>query len=139
MFIERAAIEHSAKVFKPKLIKSLLILNIVELVIIAVMTGITINFKFVQFHSFYGLVCIVFPFHLYVYSKTKNLGSKWTLEGIFVMMLGAPAFNIPIIIHEFFNHKDLSHVIIMASTYCLYKGALNLKAKEPASEKLSTI
>lgn len=124
MFIERAAIEHSAKVFKPKLIKTLLFLNIAELVIIAVLTGITINFKYVQFHSFYGLVCIVLPFHWYVYSKTKNLGSKWTLYGIGVMILGAPAFNIPIIIHEFFNHKDLSHVIIMVSTWCLYKGAL---------------
>jgi hypothetical protein len=137
MFIERAAIEHSAKVFKPKLIKSLLILNVVELVVIAVLTGITIEFKYVQFHSFYGLVCIVFPFHLYVYSKTKNLGSKWTLAGILVMMLGAPAFNIPIIIHEFFNHKDLSHVIIMASIYCLYRGTLNLNAKGASSEQLS--
>ncbi len=136
MFIERAAIEHSAKVFKPKLIKALLFLNIAELVIIAILTGITINFKFVQFHSFYGLVCIVLPFHWYVYSKTKNQGSKWTLVGIGVMILGAPAFNIPIIIHEFFNHKDLSHVIIMASIWYLYKGALNLNdstSQEPLS------
>ena len=135
MFIERAAIEHSKKVFKPKLIKALLALNIIELVIIAILTGITINFRFVQFHSFYGLVCIVFPFHLYVYSKTKNLGSKWTLAGIFVMILGAPVFNIPIIIHEFFNHKDLSHVIIMISTWCLYKGAVHLNDSTETSEK----
>lgn len=124
MFIERSAIEYTFNLIPTKWHNLLLRLNITELVIIMLFTIYTLNFKFVEFHAVYGFMVVVFSFHLYTYLKTKNIGSRFMLYGIAVLAGAMFVFNYPIAPHVWFNHNDLSHVLMAIASWLFFKGSL---------------
>jgi len=124
--IERAAIQHATRLINPRFGKAFLILNVVELLTFMVVTAITLHFRFVQIHVVYGLLIVVFFFQLYVYLKTKDIGSKIFLQAIAVMLVAAFIFNYPVVLHEWFNHRDFAHVLMAIGTIIFLKGTLRL-------------
>ena len=126
MFIERASIEHSRSVIKAGLLRTLLIVNIAELLIMFGLTAFTQKFIFVQFHSVYGVLGVVFSFHLYVYLKTKDIGSKYMLIGVAVAAIAAFVYNYPVILNPWFNNLDLAHVLMATTSFIFYKATLKL-------------
>ncbi len=126
MLIERSAIEHAGRWLNPTLHKALLWLNLVELAVIMVLSGYYLNFKFVEFHSVYGLLGIVFTFHLLAYRKSKEEGSKYVLYAIGVLFVAMMIFNFHVTIDKWFNHHDLAHVLMAISSLLLMKGGLHM-------------
>jgi hypothetical protein len=124
MFMERAAIDHSRGVLKEKLVDTLMVVNIIEFVVIALITAITINFMWVEIHSVWGIIAVVLPFHIITYTKSKNPGSKLMIIAIGVLVFCIPIFNGPLIIHDFFNHKDLAHIVICIGELTMLKATL---------------
>lgn len=124
MFLERSAIEYTFNLIPSKWHNFLLRLNIAELVIIMFFTIYTLNFKFVEFHAVYGFMVVVFSFHLYTFIKTKNIGSQLMLYGIAVLAGAMFVFNYPIAPHTWFNHNDLSHVLMAIASWFFYKASL---------------
>ena len=61
--IERSAISHARRLIKPAVVRFFLVLNIIELLVIMTITMTTLNFFWVQVHSAYGLLVLVFSFH----------------------------------------------------------------------------
>lgn len=124
--IERSAIDY-AKAYVPERVgKFFLTLNIVELVTIMSITLYTLNFKWVEFHSGYGLLAIVFPFHAYVYYKIKNTGSRIIMLAVGIASVAALIFMNKIALHTWFNHLDISHTLMAIAAYVFYRGAIKL-------------
>ena len=126
-FIERSAIDYSRLYIKAKTVNFFLILNIVELIIIMSLTLSSLNFKWVEFHSGYGLLGVVLPFHFYIYLKTKDRGSLLMMVAVGIASVAALIFMTKFSLHTWFNHLDISHVVMAISAYVFYKASLRLK------------
>ena len=90
------------------------------------LTPFTQKFIFVQFHSVYGVLGVVFLFHLYAYHKTKDIGSKYMLFGVAVAAVAAFVYNYPIILDPLFNNLDFAHVLMATTSFIFYKATLKL-------------
>lgn len=133
MFFERAAIEHVRPIVSNRLIKVFLIINILELILMASLTTFTLDFFFVQVHSAYGVLVVVSSFHLYSFSKTKDQGSKVILFGVLIVAVAAIIYNYQIVIDKWFNHLDFAHVLMAIASIVFLKGTLKLKENHAKS------
>ncbi|WP_339793394.1 hypothetical protein [uncultured Imperialibacter sp.] len=129
MLIERGAIEHSGVLFKESAVKVLKVINILELLTFLSLTIFTLNFFFVEFHSGYGLMFVVLSFEGYLYLKTRNTASKNMLIGIAFAAAAALVFMNKLSPHQWFNHLALSHVLMAAATFFIYKGVQKIEVK----------
>lgn len=125
--IERSAIEYAKPYIKKNIGRFFLIVNIVELVTLMTITTITLHFRIVEFHCVYGLMFVVLSFHLFTYLKTKDVGSKTIIYAVGVLIVAAFVFNYPVVIHTWFNHRDLAHILMAIGTLGFLKGAQTLQ------------
>lgn len=125
--IERASILHAQPILRPGLGRFFAILNIIELVSLISVVAITLDFFFVEAHAAYGLLLIVSSFELFIYLKTKNEGSKTLLIAVAISALAATVHLSRFTIHVWFNHLDLSHVLMAVAAYVFYLGAIKIK------------
>ena len=132
--IERSSITWANQFIEnKKLGQFFLVLNLVEITFMLIYCAITLHFKWVEFHSVYGFLVVVLGFHGYTYWKTRDQGSKFFLWNTLNLLLVAYVFNAPLIIDEWFNHRDLAHVLMCVSMYILLLGGLNL-GKRPGDD-----
>ncbi|MBL4658269.1 MAG: hypothetical protein JKX73_09735 [Flavobacteriales bacterium] len=125
--IERSAIQYARRLIKPALGRAFMIINIVELLTFMIITAVTLHFRFVQVHAAYGFLVVVFSFHLFTYWKTKDEGSKMFLRSISVLFVAAFIFNYPVVLHEWFNHRDFAHILMAIGTYLFMLGTLKFE------------
>ncbi len=128
--IERSAISHAGSLIKPPIRKFFLIFNLLELVTIITITMITLDFKWVQFHSGYGLLAIVSTFHLYTYFRTGDKGSLYMLSGVGVTCIASYIYINKISLHTWFNYLDISHILLAIAAYSLYLGAFRFQKRD---------
>lgn len=128
--IERAAILHAKPILRPGIGKFFAILNIIELSVLVSVVLLTLNFFFVEAHAFYGLLIVVSSFELFIYIKTKDEGSKLLLVAVFISSLAATVHLTQFTIHIWFNHLDLSHVLMAMAAYVFYLGATKIKGAD---------
>jgi len=125
-FIERSSIEYARPLIHHRVGQLFLILNIMELIAIMSITIYTLNFEWVEFHSGYGLLAVVLPFHGYVYYKTRDPGSKVILIAVMIACLAALTFMNQISLHTWFNYIDISHVLMATAARFFFLGARKL-------------
>lgn len=125
--IERSSIETAKPLITEKTGKFFLTLNILELASTLVVTMWTLNFKWVEIHSTYGLLGVVLPFHTYTYIKTKDKGSLTIIYAVAITAMAAIVFINRISFGIWFNHLDISHTIMAIGAYVFYRGAILLK------------
>lgn len=125
-FIERSSIEHAKSLVMPRVGKVFLVLNVIELITIMTVTIYTLNFEWVEFHSGYGLLAVVLPFHAYTHFKTRDRGSYIILIGVAIACVAALVFMNKISIDKWFNYIDISHTLMAVAAYVFYRGARNL-------------
>jgi len=123
-FIERAAISQASATMPKRIASFFLKLNIVELIILCIIVIATIEFKYVEFHSAYGFLIVVLFFHAYNFKKTKNKGSRLMLLNTILLLIAVFIFNYPVVLHTFFNHRDLAHIVMACSIYVIYRATL---------------
>ncbi len=123
--IERSAIGHASRFVSSHYRKIFMTINILELLIFMALTAYTLHFRFVQIHSVYGLLIVVFSFHLFTYIKSKDIGSKLMVQSVLILSVAAFIFNYPIVIHEWFNHRDFAHILMAIGSIVFLKGTLN--------------
>jgi hypothetical protein len=124
--IERSSIENAKPLIDPRVGRFFLILNLLELATIMTITMVSLNFKWVEFHSGYGLLGVVLPFHLYAWYKTKDKGSFLVIIAVLIASVAALIFMNQVSLHKWFNHLDISHIIMAIAAYVFYRGALRL-------------
>ena len=128
--IERAAILHAKPILRPGIGKFFAILNIIELSVLVSVVLLTLNFFFVEAHAFYGLLIVVSSFELFIYIKIKDEGSKLLLVAVIISALAATVHLTQFSIHIWFNHLDLSHVLMAMAAYVFYLGATKIKGAD---------
>lgn len=124
---ERASIFHARAFIKPVTGNLLAVANVVEVITLMFIAVYTLNFFFVELHATYGLLLVVFSFELFVYLKTKKKASVFILWAVGVSALAALVHLSKFTIHTWFNHLDLSHVLMAVSSYLFYKGVYRMK------------
>jgi len=122
--VERASILYSIKLIEKKYATFFTWLNLVELTFFMVVSVITMNFYFVVGHSAYGIMVVVGGFQTYVYYRTRQKGSIYFMYAVFWSAMGAVVFLNKLAISVWFNHLDISHVLMAISAWYIYKGAM---------------
>lgn len=125
IFIERATIAHLRPYLKPIIRKSLLWLNVIELLALMALTAYTLDLLYVKIHSAYGFLAIVLPFHLWVFIKTKNLGSRYILYAIGSLVVILFISSYPVILDKWFTHNDFAHIVMLLTILLMYAGTKN--------------
>lgn len=128
--IERSAISHARRLIKPAVVRFFLVLNVIELFTIMTITMVTLNFFWVQVHSAYGLLVVVFSFHAYAYYRTKDRGSYTILWAVGVTAVASLVYMNEFSLHTWFNYLDLSHTLLAIASYVFYQGALLLQGRK---------
>ncbi len=124
--IERSSIKYANRLVSKRLGDFFLIANIVELVVLIGFVVYSVHFRYVEFHSAYGFIIVVFGFHLFVYYKTKDLGSLQMIYATVALLIAVYIFNKPVILHTFFNHRDFAHIFMFLGAYFQYQSYLKL-------------
>ena len=125
-FIERSAIRYANRLINKTLGQIFLWANVVELVILMALVITSVHFKFVEIHSAYGFIVVVFGFHTFVYWKTRDQGSLQMIYATIALLCAVYTFNKPIILQTFFNHRDLAHLFMLLGAWFQYRSYLKL-------------
>lgn len=133
--LERSAIEYARPYIKSQAGSFFTILNVVELSVVMSITLSTLNFKWVELHSGYGLLGVVLPFHLFVFNKTRDSGSALMITAVLIASVAALIFMTELSLHTWFNYLDASHVIMAIGAFVFYKAALRLNSEPSISRK----
>ncbi|MFO8086558.1 MAG: hypothetical protein R6T91_01965 [Bacteroidales bacterium] len=123
MFLERAAIEQVRPVVKPAVGNTLKVINMIELILFMSITLMTLNFKYVEFHSGYGLVFVVLSLQTYSWIKTRRQGNKLFITGVLIASVGALFYMTETGISKWYNHYDISHTFMAVAAWYFYKGS----------------
>lgn len=122
--LERAVIRYSAPLMKPAFSKFFSRLNILELLVFAGLAFGTLNFKFVEVHSAYGIMVVVFGFSLFNFFKGSRGPVVMNLVvGVIFALLAAVTFTMRLSISEWFNYIDISHVLMAVTAIFFYRAA----------------
>lgn len=125
--MERAFIAHTVQLVGKKTRRGFKLANNIELFIFMGLTIYTLNFHFVEFHSGFGILAVIFPLQLFMYLKTKDPGSKIVFAIVALSIVSAIIFINQITIHPWFNHIALSHMLMVFMVILLYKTAISLR------------
>jgi hypothetical protein len=131
--IERASIEFARKLIKPSLGKFFAWLNIIELLAFMTITFSTLNFFFVEVHTAYGLLIVVTSFNLFIFLRTRSPGSLNFLIAIGFSSVSALVFMNEWGLHTWFNHYDISHVLMTFGAWFFYRGSMKAINNELAN------
>lgn len=123
MLVERASIEYARKIIKPKVATFFAWFNIFELLFFIVVTFSTLNFFFVEVHTFYGFMVIVLSFNSIIYYRTRSKGSRAFLIAVAFAAIAALFFMNQWSLHKWFNYFDISHTFMALSAYMFYRGS----------------
>jgi hypothetical protein len=91
------------------------------IVLMLIITLLWNNFLLIKTHA--GLVLVYsLIVHLIFYGKNKERGSAIVAIGIFVSFFSIIVHSLHFSLHEYFNYKDIAHVIMIMSLAVIYKG-----------------
>ncbi len=88
------------------------------LIIYSILNG---NFLVIKIHAGIALLYSL-VIHFLAYKKNNESGSRTVVIGIGISFGAIIAHSLKISIHEWFNYKDISHLIMIASLMVIYKG-----------------
>jgi hypothetical protein len=125
LFLGLATLKEIAPLIKPhinRLIKVIFISQ-VSIFIVFMLIPNTSFFGLAQLCSLVSLIGMMLPMHIFNYSKTKSLGSKYFIIAIAMGVLPGIVFNTQLSISRWFNYHDISHVIMATIVFIMYLGA----------------
>ncbi len=117
-----AAIYHTRSSISESAFKRLLILNYLEVAAALVLTAVIFSFAVVEVHTAYGLLGMVTVLEIIHYKKTGSVLSRNMLIGVGIAVLAVLVHIFKLAISVWFNHLDLSHIIMCVAMYVMYRG-----------------
>jgi len=123
LFVQ-ALLEVTRPLVNPRFTRIIVRLNFLVFVVALVFILLTLNFFPVKYYSILGMVAIVGSLSVYIIQKS---GSRWAMKFLLAVGLGlasALIFSYGWGVGPWFNHQDISHVILSFSALTFYKGAI---------------
>jgi len=121
--ISHAVIELAKPLVKPWFTKWAGRINLLILAIAMFFTIWTLAFSSVKYYSIFGLLVVVGSLSYYIYTKTRKRGVVLMMAAIGIGFISALVFSFEWGLSPWFNHSDISHVILSFSAFGMYKGA----------------
>ena len=117
-----AAIYHTRSSISESSFKRLLILNYIEVPLAMILTAVIFSFVVVEIHIAYGLLGMVTVLEIRHYKKTGSVLSRNMLIGVGIAVLAVLVHVFKLACSVWFNHMDLSHIIMCIAMYMMYRG-----------------
>ena len=95
----------------------------IQLILFLISVFVFHNFLVVILNAVVGMIPVMVL--LFMDSK-KEKSSLWIASGFTILILSAIIFITKYALHKYFNHIDISHVIMMISLWMIYKGTKKL-------------
>ena len=92
---------------------------VIAVLIASVIVG---DFVIIKIHAALVLVYALIT-HYLIYKRTDDAGSALVVSGIAISFLPIIVHSLKLSINEWFNYKDIAHVIMIFSLIVIYKGA----------------
>jgi len=121
--IAHALIEMARPMFKPWFPRLVSRFNILIFTLAIFYTVWTMTFLPVKYYTIYGMLVVVGSFSYFIYRKTGSRGMLVLMGAVGIGFLSAIVFSFEWGLSPWFNHNDISHVILSLSAFSLYKGA----------------
>jgi MFS family permease len=119
-----ALIELAKPLLKPGFSRLVSRVNLLILSVALLYTLYTLAFSAVKYYTIFGMFAVVGSLSYLIYQKTESRGVVKLMVGIGVGIFSAFIFSFEWGLGPWFNHNDISHVILSFSAFSLYKGAL---------------
>ena len=123
---EGMSFSHAKEVLPPALKQLFPIGIVVQLLVFLGLLVYTADFHYVVVHSTISLALIGLLLHAYVCWNNRSIGSQWVVAGILVTAISSYVFANQISYGLWFNHMDISHVVIALGTWVFMMGAERL-------------
>lgn len=116
------------------LFQGLILLNLLSFSITVYLVFVLQVFVWVQFHAVFGILCVVLPVQVHLFYKTRSFSSRKIMFGILFAVFAALVHLLFLGINKWFNHADISHVLLVISNWFFYIGLRNLLTHESENE-----
>lgn len=120
--IAHALVELAKPLVKPWFTRWVSRINLLILAFALFYTMWTLAFSPVKYYSIFGMVAVVGSLCYYIYSKTRKRGVVVLMAAVGIGFISALVFSFEWGLSPWFNHNDLSHVILSFSAFGMYKG-----------------
>ncbi len=81
----------------------------------------TKSFLVTQVNAAIGMAGAVLPLQAYHYYRTKHPGSRALVIALLFSFLPAFTYNTQLALHTYFNHHDISHLLMAVCMFLLYR------------------
>lgn len=109
---------------KKKITTVITLLNLLLFLLAAFLMSRSIDFNPVKYYAIFGLVMLSGSLSYLIYRKTGNKAVLLLMGGVGIGFLSAIIFSFQWGLSHWFNHRDLSHMILCISVYYVYKGVV---------------
>ncbi|RMG74418.1 MAG: hypothetical protein D6722_02505 [Bacteroidetes bacterium] len=99
----------------------------------------TRSFEVVKMNSGIGIAGFSLALQFFRFSQTRERGRAILMLGIVLGFLPAMVFSYEIALHRWFNHHDISHVLMALDMYIIFLGGRQLAAGEEDALKLDHV
>lgn len=114
----------SRPLLKPGFSRLVSRVNFLILSLALLYTLYTLAFSAVKYYAIFGMLLVVGSLSYVIYNKTESRGVVKLMIGVGVGTLSALIFSFGWGLGPWFNHNDISHLILSFSAISLYKGAI---------------
>ncbi|MEN8158028.1 MAG: hypothetical protein ABFS10_13840 [Bacteroidota bacterium] len=121
--ITHALIEMSRSLIKPFLVRVVTWINLLFLLMALFHTIWTLEFVAVKYYTTFGMLAVVGSLSYLIFQKTGNRGVVSLMIAVGIGFVSVVVFSYKWGFSPWFNHNDISHVILAFSALILYKGA----------------
>lgn len=126
-FAAFAALYHCRSSISETTFRRLLYINYIEVLLALVLTAVFFTFIVVEIHSAFGLLGMVTVLESIHYKKTQAVLSRNMLIGVAIAVLAVLVHVLKLACSVWFNHMDLSHIIMCVAVYIMYRGLKDTK------------
>jgi len=123
-FITHALLEVARPFVKKEIAWIISRLNVLLFALALFFTLWSMAFSPVKYYTVFGMVVVVGSLCYYIHQKTGSKGTLILMGAVLLGVISAVIFSFEWGLSPWFNHNDISHVILSFSVYYMYKGAV---------------
>jgi hypothetical protein len=120
----QALLNISGALIRKGLSRMISMLNISLFLLALILTIRSVDFNPVKYYSIVALVLMSGSICYYIHKQTGNRGVLYVMGGVGVGFMSAIIFSLQLGLSHWFNHRDVSHIILSVSVFFVYKGVV---------------
>ena len=118
-----ALLEMAGPLIRPSFVRLIKWFNLLVLAVALFFTVWTLAFSPVKFYTIFGMLVVVGSLSFYIFQKTGKRCVVRFMVAVGFGLVSAFIFSLEMGLSPWFNHMDISHVILSASALIMYSGA----------------